>query len=544
MDIEKARAVKEALLQEFDVQATDQTAERVLSRFEEGQPADPTENMSPEDAKKWREEHENNKDRFKEAKSNLWYGYVRDKQGFAIRMIGPASKSKVEKDLRAEAGDLDTEWFSVDEAMTDFRSDLQDGISASQFKKLPADDKKRLSKLMAQYEDQKKKTASLAERTAARFVEARTQDAATFMRLRPGMKVKVESPGIRKPRVLDVQNKPEKLASGNWIVPVSSGRPWGSGRIKGGILQYSEEPIYGREKDEIAYQPTLMQSPVVVSNLEIVSEAEAERLLQAAEADMTPEERVLMRFEAAKTAGFSYGSAPMSVLFVESKKPVPFNVDTIQDINHATIPIIGDDGEEHDVNLKFVRQESSGPLTHGQEKQGWKREVKVDITHPVDEGGSAASSARAAMAALVQVGKKHGFKVEPVKAGYKPQTRKASIVEAKEEMPEAPDAEAGWQPGQKRNEWNLSLYKYSASRWSYFLTNPSGGGSGSSSYPTLKAALAAGTRNVAWGEPSVNPGKKKVWVMEQTWDPEAEAYAVKKSYWWDIPDDLLQKKFR
>lgn len=38
------------------------------SKFEEGKPADPTENMSPEDAKKWREEHEKNKDNFKQAK--------------------------------------------------------------------------------------------------------------------------------------------------------------------------------------------------------------------------------------------------------------------------------------------------------------------------------------------------------------------------------------------------------------------------------------------------------------------------------------------
>lgn len=37
------------------------------SRFEEGKPADPTENMSPEDAKKWREENEKNWDNFKSA---------------------------------------------------------------------------------------------------------------------------------------------------------------------------------------------------------------------------------------------------------------------------------------------------------------------------------------------------------------------------------------------------------------------------------------------------------------------------------------------
>lgn len=38
-----------------------------FSKFEEGKPADPTENMSPEDAKAWKEEHDNNKDNFKSA---------------------------------------------------------------------------------------------------------------------------------------------------------------------------------------------------------------------------------------------------------------------------------------------------------------------------------------------------------------------------------------------------------------------------------------------------------------------------------------------
>ncbi len=37
------------------------------SRFEEGVPADPTENMDPEDAKAWKVEHEENKDNFKSA---------------------------------------------------------------------------------------------------------------------------------------------------------------------------------------------------------------------------------------------------------------------------------------------------------------------------------------------------------------------------------------------------------------------------------------------------------------------------------------------
>jgi len=41
--------------------------EEIDAQFEKGKPADPTENMSPEDAAKWKEENEKNKDKFKEA---------------------------------------------------------------------------------------------------------------------------------------------------------------------------------------------------------------------------------------------------------------------------------------------------------------------------------------------------------------------------------------------------------------------------------------------------------------------------------------------
>lgn len=47
--------------------STEAEEEAKRSRFEEGKPADPTENMSPEDAKKWKTEHDNNKDNFKAA---------------------------------------------------------------------------------------------------------------------------------------------------------------------------------------------------------------------------------------------------------------------------------------------------------------------------------------------------------------------------------------------------------------------------------------------------------------------------------------------
>lgn len=46
------------------------TEEEKQGRFEEGKPADPTKNMSPEDAKEWKVQNEKNKDKFKAAASD------------------------------------------------------------------------------------------------------------------------------------------------------------------------------------------------------------------------------------------------------------------------------------------------------------------------------------------------------------------------------------------------------------------------------------------------------------------------------------------
>jgi len=47
------------------------STENVLSRFEEGKPADPTEHMSPEDAAEWKRKHQEHKDNFKSAAERI-----------------------------------------------------------------------------------------------------------------------------------------------------------------------------------------------------------------------------------------------------------------------------------------------------------------------------------------------------------------------------------------------------------------------------------------------------------------------------------------
>jgi len=83
-------------------------------------------------------------------------------------------------------------------------------------------------------------------------------------------------------------------------------------------------------------------------------------------------------------------------------------------------------------------------------------------------------------------------------------------------------------PDAKRGEWSLMIRKSRPTRWDYFLYNPQGGGSGSSSFQSQKAAFNAATRRVDW------KGAKKLWVVIQHWDAESENYKTGKSYWWDI----------
>lgn len=83
------------------------------SRFEEGVPADPTENMSKEDEERWWEEHEKNKDKFKSASdawkvaATNWVKAISDHVYGLPRMAGGAWDITKEKgdEFRAEFGD-------------------------------------------------------------------------------------------------------------------------------------------------------------------------------------------------------------------------------------------------------------------------------------------------------------------------------------------------------------------------------------------------------------------------------------------------------
>lgn len=136
-------------------------------------------------------------------------------------------------------------------------------------------------------------------------------------------------------------------------------------------------------------------------------------------AGQSPEGTLLtVRTAGVKLGGWSYAIDRMYFLFVEGRRPVPFNIDTIRAINAIWVPVKGDDGEmHHDASVKFVEQKSSGPLTHGQEKLGDRRETRVFIEFPKGTEHTVSKEINA-------LGKRHGFIVEPSNAGYQPKTRK------------------------------------------------------------------------------------------------------------------------
>jgi hypothetical protein len=290
------------------------------------------------------------------------------------------------------------------------------------------------------------------------------------------------------------------------------------------VFKLASEEILSRFEEGKPADPTENMSPEDAKEWWEQHEKNKDRFKTAS--------RVVARYK--KNAGFSYATEIMSVLFVEGRKPVPFNIDTIRAINDTTIPTIADDNELHDLPLQVIGHKYSGPLTYPQEKMGMRRETRVDIRFPIDEEGSVDTSERATLAALARVGKRFGFKVEPSRPGYDPKTRKASGEEEDDD----------WGPNQKRGEWNLAISKYSPSRWRFFLRNPLGGGFGSGSYSSAKTAFYAAVSGVAWGEERVNPkGKDKIWVIQKIWNPEIGNYELVKKYWWNIPDELMQKKF-
>lgn len=164
------------------------------SRFEEGKPADPTKNMSPEEAKKWREMNEKHKDKFKEKEAVHKEAEVNTgrlkKFVRIIEDVLPAMKSalaKYEKDPAKYAPQLDnmaTDAYSIGVAIRglqralegktasedeDKESRFEEGKPADPTKNMSPEEAKKWREMNEKYDDKFKKDAAWKVDAAARF---------------------------------------------------------------------------------------------------------------------------------------------------------------------------------------------------------------------------------------------------------------------------------------------------------------------------------------------------------------------------------------
>lgn len=114
-------APKQPAKKPFPFRAADDDQEGIEAKFEEGVSADPTKNMSPEDAAEWKKQNEDNKDNFKAA-SSPYMEYVMRQKSKGERSLSNTDWSakqttKRHRDnLLKKADDLETMWGTVIDA--------------------------------------------------------------------------------------------------------------------------------------------------------------------------------------------------------------------------------------------------------------------------------------------------------------------------------------------------------------------------------------------------------------------------------------------
>ena len=141
-----------------------------------------------------------------------------------------------------------------------------------------------------------------------------------------------------------------------------------------------------------------------------------------------------------KTAGFSIEYTDAWFAFVGNG---PFNKDTIEAIRQINdVPFKDEEGTLHDgdVTLRVLRKDYSGPLTYYQEKEGQVRENIVQIQFPKG------MDRKKLLAALQTVGKKFKLKVEALSGFKKPETRGRKA--------------AGWEPPKLNSDLARQVSKH------------------------------------------------------------------------------------
>lgn len=111
-------------------------------------------------------------------------------------------------------------------------------------------------------------------------------------------------------------------------------------------------------------------------------------------------------------------------------------------------------------------------------------------------------------------------------AEYEAMMAKAATEEDDDDGSSKSAAASPFQTEAKKGEYTIFVTKGRATRWDYSVTNPQGGGGGSTSYTSAKAALAAATQSVP---------VERAWLVYMTWDASVGDYVVTKKGWYQLP---------
>ena len=161
------------------------------ARFEEGKPADPTKEMSPEDAKKWKSNTEEYGDKFKAAASSMsvgeWYMQSFQTSGDIYFYAQEQLKNKGFKGLMVAIGDSGRAQKAKKDSVSNFN--LWKEVPES---KVPSDVKSKAKARMAS-EDPWKASSSEDEEKQSRFEEGKPADPTTQMSPEDAKKWKAEN---------------------------------------------------------------------------------------------------------------------------------------------------------------------------------------------------------------------------------------------------------------------------------------------------------------------------------------------------------------
>lgn len=434
------------------------------SKFEEGKPADPTDNMSEEDAKKWRIEHLKNKDNFtdKSAAENLeaaWTFISASKPNIAP-IVNRLKKIKGWHQMTSVSdwNGMEPEDFALE--LMRVRDDLQDKgflkdngieVDPAEAKDIAKDIQAILDKLprgktaatglygftkgvqsdcetcirkLSKTAESLARTAWEKDENVAPFLQTHAKRAnsipakillAAMKSLGPKIAEEVEE-DVEEAEDTPAMEK-EAAKGGKFGLYGFSGKTSSLGLASATKLREAAGEVAGglhsRRADKHEHITGFFnahhkQAKCLYSKLLCASYPDSEHCKKASSV-----EEWLTWDGSDRTAGFIEDEKWF--VFTGNKA---FNRDTMDDIRQELVKFKDDEGDEQDsASLKVVRYESSPPMVAAMEKTQ-QREYVVLVSFPK-------GALKSAEAALKAVAKKHGFKkVEALSAYRKPENKK------------------------------------------------------------------------------------------------------------------------